>query len=97
MAFTSLEARGLAKHGLFEEARHADLGHLDARGRIESRHGPITVNPGGVINGARLMRLNDDGTVVIRVDDTNIPEFWLELVLDPAKLTQWIAEEHATQ
>ncbi len=76
-----------------EELDYIELGYIaGARGRIEARHGDVTVNPGGKVDGARFYQLHEDGRVTIRVDTTAIPSFWLELDIDPARLATWIAQ-----
>lgn len=69
------------------------LAHLPARGRVQgtSMQGHPTVNPFGVVNGARLERFEPETrTVTLRVDDTHVPEFWLEVELPLDRLRAWV-------
>lgn len=76
-----------------------ELAHLEARGRVLgtrqfSLYPPdIICNTQGVVDGARLDHYDPAAkTVVIRVDHTGIPDFWLEVELPLDKLRAWLAE-----
>lgn len=69
------------------------LAHLPARGRVSGcgATGAPTVNPGGHVNGARLQSYDPlTRTVRVRVDDTHVPEFWLEIDVPLERLRAWV-------
>lgn len=71
---------------------------LTARGRIMGTEPitgyHITNAPGNAINGARIVSYDADrGVLYVRVDDTRIPEFWMEIEIPMTQVAKWVAEE----
>jgi hypothetical protein len=61
----------------------------DVKGRVMDQDNNI--NPRGIIDSAKFDCYNKDtNTVVIRIDDTNVPGFWLEIPLNLNQLQDWI-------
>jgi hypothetical protein len=77
-----------------------NLGQLVARGRVHGQKerqdglGMVqTVKPFGKINGARLETFHPHNkTITIHVDDSTVPEFWLEIDLPLAQLVAFVEE-----
>jgi len=97
--YRSLEAQYCIEMGLPEFAEEAELKHLNAKGRVRGSNGEV--NSCGNVDGARLFAL-EGKYVIIRVDDSRVPEFWLELFVPieqfenfvkKAKLPEFTAEE----
>lgn len=53
----------------------------NVRGRLKSPYGTV--------------RVLDDGTLAVRVDDAKNPEFWLEVLISPAEVAAAEAERLA--
>ena len=62
------------------------------RGRIMGigPNGNHTVNPYGKIDGARFIH-HDGNNIIIRVDHSTIPEFWMEINFTMDQLKKWMA------
>lgn len=72
--------------------------HLKASGRIEGRVDDEqgvsrwVVNRGSKVDGARVVEYDSERDVIlVRVDHSTIPAFWMELELPAAKLEAWLA------
>lgn len=64
--------------------------HLCASGRIHSSSGAVN-GPGNRVDGARLVDYDSEKkTVLVRVDHSTVPEFWLEVVLPLAQLERFV-------
>jgi hypothetical protein len=73
---------------------------LKAKGRIEGSdwQGNRTTNAFGVVDGARLQDVNFElQKVIVRVDHSTIPGFWLEIDLSLATLKTFLSEQAAEQ
>ena len=61
----------------------------NVKGRVQD--GDKNLNKFGNINGARLQSFNETTkTLTIRVDDTNVPGFWMEIPLKLDQVEKWI-------
>jgi hypothetical protein len=62
----------------------------NVKGRIMSNN---KVNSFGVIDGARFQYYDEETkTVVIRVDHSEIPEFWMDIPIKLDQLQKWIGK-----
>ena len=51
----------------------------------------LTTNIGGCIDGARLLSYDKDtNKIIIRLDHSTIPSFWIEIPLDLSQISDWI-------
>lgn len=83
--FKSPEAEHLYKEGLVAEAHEVEALYLPAKGRVTDSTG--RVNPFGKMDGARLVSYNSTTkTYRMRVDDSHVSEFWLEVDIPEATL-----------
>ena len=90
----SPEARSIVEcGGDVKWAEQAESRHLQAKGRVYNGMGRVN-GPGPKIDDARLWSFDKRRRVVtIRVDDTRLPEIWMELEVPMAKLLKFIEEE----
>lgn len=71
----------------------------NVRGRIEGRiikdgEETIRTNIGGVIDGVRLLSYDKDtNKIIIRLDHSTLPSFWIEIPLDLSELSEWVENE----
>lgn len=71
----------------------------NVRGRIEGKiikdgEESIRTNTGGGINGVRLLSYDKDtNKIIIRLDHTTLPSFWIEIPLDLSQLSEWVDSE----
>lgn len=76
-----------------EEIHAAEAAHLQGvRGRIHGHDGQV--NKYSKVDSARLFSYDPEtGTVMVRVDHSEIPEFWLEVPIKMDQLNAWVAEQ----
>ncbi len=95
--YHSLEAKDLAEHGEYELAEIAESNHLNAVGRVcgrDENNRPTVNGPGSRIDGARFYNYDSETqSICIRVDDSRVPEFWLEIRLPLQQLHAYVARE----
>jgi len=71
----------------------------NVRGRIEGKiikdgEESIRTNTGGVIDGVRLLSYDKDtNKIIIRLDHSTLPSFWIEIPLDLSQLSEWVDSE----
>ncbi len=93
--YRSAEGNYLAAAGTVQEADLAESNFIEARGRITASNGNVN-GPGNKLDGARLMSFDaETGIILIRVDCTQVPEFWLELELPFAQLGKFVEQQAA--
>jgi hypothetical protein len=79
---------------LLEIAEQSEARHLEARGRIYSCDGKV--NKKQKIDGARLLAYDKKTKkLTIRVDHTEILEFWIEIDVSQKQLMEFIEEQIA--
>ncbi len=85
---------GMAFEDLAVIALEEKRAHLRAHGRIRGEDPIATTikyNTRGSIDGARFFAYNPDTkAITIRVDHSEIPEFWLEVEFTKEKLQEWL-------
>jgi len=61
----------------------------NVKGRVQD--GDRNLNKFGIIDGARIQGFDESTkTLTIRVNDTNVPGFWMEIPLKLEQVEKWI-------
>lgn len=59
------------------------------KGRVMDGDGKL--NKFGILDGARIQHYDHDThTVKLRIDDSNVPGFWMEISIRFDKMSEWI-------
>jgi len=88
--------RSTARNNIFEK-RIEELASLPTKGRIvelnyDLKALNINYNTFGNIDGARLCSYDqEDESINIRINHSECPSFWLEIVLSLDKLEEWLS------